>query len=129
MERPKDHIGRTSPVTASAPPPSSSRLARYLGRAPWYLSRVAAARCWPRVAMVAGAVLVAVPIAIFAGTGPSAQARPSTGGGAGSVPTVNWALSGTATATTAEPGKGAADAIDGDAGTDWCTSEIGRAHV
>jgi arabinogalactan endo-1,4-beta-galactosidase len=38
------------------------------------------------------------------------------------VPTVNWALSGSATATTAESGRPAADAIDGDAGTDWCTS-------
>ena len=35
---------------------------------------------------------------------------------------MNWALAGTATATTAESGKGAPNAIDGDAGTDWCTS-------
>jgi F5/8 type C domain len=38
------------------------------------------------------------------------------------VATVNWALSGTATATTEEPANPAANAIDGDAGTDWCTS-------
>src|SRR6266567_2257862 len=36
--------------------------------------------------------------------------------------TVNWALSGSATATTAEPSAPAANAADGDAGTDWCTS-------
>ena len=35
---------------------------------------------------------------------------------------MNWALSGTATATTAESGKPAANAVDGDAGTNWCTS-------
>jgi arabinogalactan endo-1,4-beta-galactosidase len=38
------------------------------------------------------------------------------------IPTVNWALSGTATATTAETANPAANAIDGDASTDWCTS-------
>jgi hypothetical protein len=35
---------------------------------------------------------------------------------------VSWALDGTATATTAEPADPASNAIDGDAGTDWCTS-------
>jgi arabinogalactan endo-1,4-beta-galactosidase len=35
---------------------------------------------------------------------------------------VNWALAGTASASNAESGKPAADAVDGDAGTDWCTS-------
>ena len=35
---------------------------------------------------------------------------------------MNWALSGTATATSEESGNPAANAIDGDAGTDWCTS-------
>src|SRR6185312_17324436 len=43
-------------------------------------------------------------------------------GGGGPVPTVNWALAGTASATTVESGKPAANAVDGDAGTDWCTS-------
>jgi arabinogalactan endo-1,4-beta-galactosidase len=38
------------------------------------------------------------------------------------VPTVNWALAGAATATTTESGYPASNAIDGDAGTDWCTS-------
>jgi arabinogalactan endo-1,4-beta-galactosidase len=36
--------------------------------------------------------------------------------------TVNWALSGTATATTAESANPPSNAVDGDAGTDWCTS-------
>src|SRR5581483_10189522 len=85
--------------------------------------------------------LVAVPLVVVAVTGQAAQARPDgslaraghagnagagaglgRAGDAGAAPTVNWALSGTATATTAEAGKGAPDAIDGDAGTDWCTS-------
>ena len=35
---------------------------------------------------------------------------------------MNWALAGTASATTAESGKPAANAVDGDAGTNWCTS-------
>jgi arabinogalactan endo-1,4-beta-galactosidase len=43
-------------------------------------------------------------------------------GGHGGVPTVNWAISGTASATTAESGNPASNAIDGDASTDWCTS-------
>jgi arabinogalactan endo-1,4-beta-galactosidase len=41
---------------------------------------------------------------------------------AGRVPTVNWALAGTASATTAESANPASNAVDGDAGTDWCTS-------
>ena len=41
-------------------------------------------------------------------------------GGAGAA-TVNWALDGTASATSAESGDPASNAIDGDAGTDWCT--------
>jgi arabinogalactan endo-1,4-beta-galactosidase len=36
-------------------------------------------------------------------------------------PTVNWALDGTASATNSESGQPASSAIDGDAGTDWCT--------
>ena len=38
------------------------------------------------------------------------------------MPTVNWALSGTASADSTESGDPASNAIDGDAGTDWCTS-------
>jgi arabinogalactan endo-1,4-beta-galactosidase len=37
-------------------------------------------------------------------------------------PTIDWALSGQASATNSETGQPPANAIDGDAGTDWCTS-------
>jgi arabinogalactan endo-1,4-beta-galactosidase len=40
----------------------------------------------------------------------------------GKVPAVNWALSGQATAGASQAGSPAADAIDGDAATSWCTS-------
>jgi hypothetical protein len=71
---------------------------------------------------------------VVAATGTVAQARPDggaargagsarmAGGGGAAAPTVNWALAGTASASNAESGKPAADAVDGDAGTDWCTS-------
>ena len=112
MERPKGHIIRTGRAAAPA-----------AGRRP----RLVAAAC---------AVLVAAPLAAVAVAGTAAQARPAgsmtrdtrtvrterAGGGPGSAPTVNWALSGTASASTAESGKPAANATDGDAGTDWCTS-------
>jgi arabinogalactan endo-1,4-beta-galactosidase len=87
-----------------------------------------------RTSIGACALLLAVPLAIATVTSTSAQARPTgpaasgartasiIAGGAGAVPTVDWALSGTATATTAESGEPAANAVDGDAGTDWCTS-------
>jgi arabinogalactan endo-1,4-beta-galactosidase len=39
----------------------------------------------------------------------------------GQVPTVNWALSGQASATTSQPGNPPSNAIDGDAATSWCT--------
>jgi arabinogalactan endo-1,4-beta-galactosidase len=40
----------------------------------------------------------------------------------GHVPTVNWALSGQATAGTSQSGNPPANAIDGDAATSWCTN-------
>ena len=112
MERPKDQIIRTGRVAAAE-----------RGRRP----RLVAAAC---------AVLVAVPLAVVAVAATTAQARPDgsltrdartvgterADGAPGAAPAVNWALSGTASATTAESGKPAANAIDGDAGTDWCTS-------
>ena len=36
------------------------------------------------------------------------------------APSINWALSGQASADTAQTGDPASNAIDGDAGTDWC---------
>jgi len=86
------------------------------------------------------ALVLAAPLAVVAATGTVAQARPDggaargaggtaadggarmAGGGGTAAPTVNWALAGTASASNAESGKPAADAVDGDAGTDWCTS-------
>ena len=138
MKRSKDRIARTGLAAALARraclPASSWRLARRLGRAASVGRR-------PRRAALgalcgACAVLLAAPLAIVTLTGPAAQARPagSMASGARSAstartdaagdpaPTVNWALSGTATATTTESGQPAANAIDGDAGTDWCTS-------
>jgi arabinogalactan endo-1,4-beta-galactosidase len=77
----------------------------------------------PRLAAGACAVVLAVPLAVVAMMTTPAQAHPAgTAAGPGSAPTVNWALSGTASATSAESGEPASNAIDGDAGTDWCTS-------
>ncbi|MGH3180104.1 MAG: glycosyl hydrolase 53 family protein, partial [Streptosporangiaceae bacterium] len=87
-----------------------------------------------RLVAAACAVVLAAPLAVVAVTGTVAQARPDGGaartaggaaadGGAGTAaPTVNWAVAGTASASNAESGKPAGDAVDGDAGTDWCTS-------
>ncbi|MGD0558117.1 MAG: glycosyl hydrolase 53 family protein [Streptosporangiaceae bacterium] len=62
-----------------------------------------------------GALLVALPLS---GVG---AAHATTAITTKAAPTVNWAIDGTATATTAESGYPAANAIDGDASTDWCT--------
>jgi arabinogalactan endo-1,4-beta-galactosidase len=86
----------------------------------------------PRLAVGACAVLLAAPLTYAAAltvTSPqarldsaSATAASAAFGNPGSAPTVNWALSGTATATDAAAGDPASNAVDGDAGTDWCTS-------
>lgn len=72
----------------------------------------------------AGAVVLAVPVAVALIVPAHAGAAPRAGAAAraAAAPTVNWALDGSATATTAESAHPASDAIDGDAGTDWCTS-------
>jgi arabinogalactan endo-1,4-beta-galactosidase len=78
----------------------------------------------------AAALLLAAPLLTAAMIAPAhAQNTASSSGKAasstadiGAAPTVNWALSGTATATNNESGDPASNAIDGDAGTDWCTS-------
>ena len=131
MEQPKDPISRTGRAAALARRACLSASPFRLARRP---DRTASGGRRPRrVTLWAGAcaVLLAAPLAIVAAAGPPAQARPggsmagaarAGAGGEGSAPTVNWALSGTATATTLESGKPAANAIDGDAGTDWCTS-------
>jgi arabinogalactan endo-1,4-beta-galactosidase len=84
----------------------------------------------------AGAVLLALPLTVAAvilpgpwsragtttpmgGTAPASAPAQNAGQAA---PAVNWALDGTAIATTAESANPAPNAIDGNAGTDWCTS-------
>ncbi len=55
--------------------------------------------------------------------GLSGPARTSTAASWGQpAPTIDWALSGQASATNSESANPASGAIDGDAGTDWCTS-------
>ena len=88
------------------------RLAQYLTRA----SRRGLSR---RLAITALPAVLLVPLLT------SSAARVQAAGGdppGGTVPTVNWALSGTASADSTESGDPAPNAIDGDAGTDWCTS-------
>ena len=73
------------------------------------------------VALIAGPVVLLVPLAA---SGPSlgrAPAAASSGSSASAAPTVNWALGGQASATSSESSDPPANAIDGDAGTDWCT--------
>src|SRR5262249_7048000 len=87
-----------------------------------------------RLGLGAGALLLALP---FAAMQPHSATSAASTPAAGAVPTVNWALSGSATATTAESRAPASGAVDGDAGTDWCTSgwtgtltvDLGRARA
>jgi arabinogalactan endo-1,4-beta-galactosidase len=82
-------------------------------------------RSLTRTLAIAVPVVLAVPLVAALGGHP---ASPRAAGSAGqadparSVPTVDWALSGQASATSAEAGNPASNAIDGDAGTDWCTA-------
>jgi arabinogalactan endo-1,4-beta-galactosidase len=70
------------------------------------------------------AILLAVPLGAVGIIVPAraTTTHPPAAAHRGGAVTVNWALSGSATATTAEPSAPAANATDGDAGTDWCTS-------
>ena len=72
-----------------------------------------------RLTIIAVPVVLAVPL--MAALSHSAAPRVAAQAGA-SGPTIDWALSGQATATSSEAGAPAANAIDGDAGIDWCTS-------
>jgi len=75
-------------------------------------------RTW-RLGLGAAALLLCIPL-VTAAT--ASQAATHATAQANAAPTVNWALGGSATATTAESADPASNAIDGDAGTDWCTS-------
>jgi arabinogalactan endo-1,4-beta-galactosidase len=81
-----------------------------------------------RVGLGACALLLVAPFAAVASVSQahgahqlSAIAANNSKAGQAAVPAVNWALSGTASATSVLPGFPASNAIDGDAGTDWCT--------
>jgi len=69
--------------------------------------------------------LTAVPallvLPLMAGLSGSAVSPQAGAAGPQNVPAVNWALSGQASADSTESGNPASNAIDGDAGTDWCT--------
>jgi len=73
-----------------------------------------------RLTITAVPVILVVPLVTAVALPGSSKA--SGAGRGGAVPTVNWALSGQATANSTETGYPASNAIDGDAGTDWCTS-------
>jgi arabinogalactan endo-1,4-beta-galactosidase len=103
------------------------------------LFRAAARRARSRrLAAIALPVVLAVPLlaglagSATAGTAagtaaPRAAARTAARATAGHAapaagPAIDWALSGQATATSSETASPPSNAIDGDAGTDWCTS-------
>jgi arabinogalactan endo-1,4-beta-galactosidase len=71
------------------------------------------------LALTAAPALLVLPLmAGLSGSAVSPQAgQPGPQGG----PTVNWALAGQASADSTESGNPASNAVDGDAGTDWCT--------
>ena len=72
-----------------------------------------------RLAATALPAVIALPLV----AGLSGPARPATAADwFQPAPTVDWALSGQASATNSESANPASGAIDGDAGTNWCTS-------
>jgi arabinogalactan endo-1,4-beta-galactosidase len=79
-------------------------------------------RGWRLGVGIAALVLITPLVTAAASSSPSPAGAAATAPNA--APTVNWALASaaTATATTTESGFPASNAIDGDAGTDWCTS-------
>jgi arabinogalactan endo-1,4-beta-galactosidase len=81
------------------------------------------------LALMAGPMVLVLPLLPLAASGSSAtssQASPaaarSSAAADSAAPTVNLALAGQASATSSESANPASRAIDGDAGTDWCTS-------
>src|SRR5580700_10613606 len=78
-----------------------------------------------RRVLIAALAAAASGLCLLLVTASAAQAGPATAAGsppgASHVPTVNWALSGQATATTSQSGNPPANAIDGNAATSWCT--------
>jgi arabinogalactan endo-1,4-beta-galactosidase len=75
-----------------------------------------------RVGLGACALLLAAPFATVASVSQAANnSKVDLADAHSQVPAVNWALSGTTSATSVLPGYPASNVIDGDAGTDWCT--------
>ena len=72
--------------------------------------------------MIAAPVLLVLPMAASSPLVASARSASGAGPSASDAPTVNWALAGQASADSSGSSTPAANAIDGDAGTDWCTS-------
>jgi arabinogalactan endo-1,4-beta-galactosidase len=79
-------------------------------------------RRW-KIGLGAAALVLVIPLVTAAASSSPSPSHPAAAQ-PNAAPTVNWALAGSATApaTTAESGQPASNAIDGDAGTDWCTS-------
>ncbi len=72
------------------------------------------------LALAAGSVVIVPLLAASASQGSTAQAGSAQAQDSSSRLSVNWALSGQASATSSGSNAPAANAIDGDAGTDWC---------
>jgi arabinogalactan endo-1,4-beta-galactosidase len=113
VKRTKFFIFRTKVGAPGAAMPGSAGKDRRRGR---------------RFALASASVLLTAPLIAAATTAGPAQARATHPGAArasasgfpASPPTVNWALSGQASASSAGSGDPASHAIDGDAGTNWC---------
>src|SRR5215469_7807938 len=78
------------------------------------------------VTLPVGSALCALFLAASATTAATGATGTSTAASApqasSKVPAVNWALSGQATAGASQAGNPAANAIDGNAATSWCTN-------
>ena len=94
-------------------PPTPHRLVRRL------LAATRGRTLRRRLLATALPAVIALPL-VASLSGPAGTATAAGWGRA--APTIDWALSGQASATNSESASPAANAIDGDAGTDWCTS-------
>ena len=91
------------------------------------------------IAGPAGGLAGTAPFPVHAAAAPAPAALASTGQGDGGQqgPGINWALSGQASADSSQSPDPASNAIDGDAGTDWCpnawegtlTIDLGQARA
>ena len=75
--------------------------------------------------VIAGPLVLMLPLAASGaslGSSSQASAAGSSAAADSAAPIVNLALAGQASATSSEPSHPASNAIDGDAGTDWCTA-------